>query len=60
MEIAGLPKTILLDLIHKYRDGTIVPDLETLKTRLKYREFAGSSKPGSGRTIIYGNMKTSA
>jgi Adenosine deaminase/Phosphorylase superfamily len=53
MDIAGLPKTelhlhlegaiaheILLDLVHKYGDGKIVPDLETLKTRLKYREFA--------------------
>ena len=53
MDIAGLPKTelhlhlegaiaheILLDLVHKYGDAKIVPDLETLKTRLKYREFA--------------------
>jgi adenosine deaminase len=53
MDIAGLPKTelhlhlegaiaheILLDLVHKYGDEKIVPDLETLKTRLKQSEFA--------------------
>ena len=52
MDMAGLPKTelhlhlegaiaheILLDLVHKYGDGKIVPDLETLKTKLKFREF---------------------
>ena len=49
MDLAGLPKTelhlhlegavlheILLDLIHKYGDGKIVPNLETLKSKLKY------------------------
>jgi adenosine deaminase len=52
MDIAGLPKTelhlhlegaiaheILLDLVHKYGDEKTVPDLETLKSKLKYREF---------------------
>jgi adenosine deaminase len=31
---------ILLDLVHKYGDEKTVPDLETLKTKLRYREFA--------------------
>lgn len=52
MDIAGLPKTelhlhlegaipheTLLDLVRKYGDGKIVPDLGTLKNRLRYREF---------------------
>jgi adenosine deaminase len=53
MDLASLPKTelhlhlegavpheILLDLVHKYGDAKIAPDLETLKTRLKFRNFS--------------------
>lgn len=53
MNIAGLPKTelhlhlegaiaheTLLELVHKYGDGKTVPDVETLKAKLRYREFA--------------------
>jgi adenosine deaminase len=35
----AIPHETLLALVHKYGDGKIVPDLGTLKNRLKYREF---------------------
>jgi adenosine deaminase len=53
MDLAGLPKTelhvhlegaiphqTLLKLIHKYGDRRIVPDLQTLKNKLKFRTFS--------------------